>query len=81
MNTHSNPGYPGARTELLSRGEVAQILGVSRNTVLRMVDRGELPAIRVGERLIRCRRSDIEAWLASREPVNAAAARAAAEGR
>ena len=33
---------------LISTGQAAEILGVSRRTVTRMLDRGELPGIRLG---------------------------------
>lgn len=35
--------------ELITTGQAAEILGVSRRTVTRMIDRGELPAERQGE--------------------------------
>lgn len=35
--------------ELITTGQAAEILGVSRRTVARMIDRGELPAERQGE--------------------------------
>lgn len=33
--------------------EAAELLGVSHDTVSRLIDRGELPAIRVSKRLVR----------------------------
>lgn len=33
--------------------EAAQLLGVSHDTVSRLIDRGELPAIRVSKRIVR----------------------------
>lgn len=33
---------------LISTGQAAEILGVSRRTVTRMLDRGEIPGIRLG---------------------------------
>jgi excisionase family DNA binding protein len=37
----------------LTPAEVAQALRVSTDTVLRLVDRGELPALRISERIYR----------------------------
>jgi excisionase family DNA binding protein len=50
----------------LAPSEVADLLGVSHDTVLRAVARGELPAIRLGARLVRIARTDVDAWLAAR---------------
>lgn len=36
-------------SQRVTTGQAAEILGVSRRTVTRMVDRGELPAVRAGE--------------------------------
>ena len=38
---------------LLTRVEVAEVLGVSVQTVARMIGRGELEIVRVGERFVR----------------------------
>jgi excisionase family DNA binding protein len=50
---------------LLTAREVADLLGVKPETVLRWTRRGELPAFRLG-RAIRFREDDLEAWLAER---------------
>jgi excisionase family DNA binding protein len=47
---------------LLNVGEVANRLGVSRLTVWRLIDRGELPALRVGRQL-RLDPDELDAWL------------------
>jgi excisionase family DNA binding protein len=47
---------------VLSVGEVAAQLGVCRDTVYRLIQRGELPAARVGS-LLRVRRPGLEAYL------------------
>lgn len=44
---------------LLSLDQVAEILSCSRDTVRRMIARGEVPATRIGQRLIRIRQSDL----------------------
>ena len=44
----------------LSLDQTAHELGCSRDTVRRMIERGELKAYRVGKRLIRIRRADLE---------------------
>ena len=46
--------------------EVADMLGISSETVLRWVRRGLLPAIRLPGGAIRFREGDIEAWLEER---------------
>jgi excisionase family DNA binding protein len=53
-------------TGLLTAREVADLLGVSTETVLRWTRRGELPAIRLPGGAIRFRAGEIEAWLAER---------------
>ena len=48
--------------QLLRPTEVASALAVSRETVINLVERGDIPTVRVG-RQIRFRRSDIEAFM------------------
>ncbi len=51
-------------SELLDMVEVAALLGTSKRTVIRYRDSGVLPpAVRVGPRLVRWRRGDLEAWI------------------
>ncbi len=66
MRTHRVPqeGSP-ANGRLLSIDDVAGLLNVSRKTVYRLISRGELPAMRVGERL-RFRPSEIHEYLERR---------------
>lgn len=49
--------------QLLTVAEVASALRVSTMTVYRLLDRGELPRLRVG-RSYRIRTSDLDAYLA-----------------
>jgi excisionase family DNA binding protein len=49
-------------SDLLTVKEVAEILRVSQPTVLRMIEDGELPAIRVRNQW-RIRRSELDAYL------------------
>jgi excisionase family DNA binding protein len=48
---------------LLTARELAGLLGVSPETVLRWTRRGELPAIRLPGGAIRYRRDELDAWL------------------
>ncbi|MGC5628197.1 helix-turn-helix domain-containing protein [Georgenia sp. Z1344] len=50
---------PGLHDELLTIPRSAEILGTSRDTVRRMISRGELKAVRFG-RNIRIRPHDLE---------------------
>ena len=62
---HSATGYEPGPTEslrLLRIDDVADLLAISRDSVYRLVRRGLLPTVRVGER-IRFRVVDIEAYL------------------
>ncbi len=68
----------------LTTDEVLAYLQVNLRTVYRLIDAGQLPAVRVG-RLWRFRRKDIDAWLDQRQPAVPApapppAARAVAAG-
>jgi putative molybdopterin biosynthesis protein len=49
-------------TNLLSVAETAQLLRVSRATAYRLIDRGDLPAHRVGGSL-RIDRDELREWL------------------
>lgn len=67
---HDDALYEPGRSasQLLSINEVGELLGVSRDTVYRVVAR-EVPTYRVGERL-RFRASDLDAYVErNREPV------------
>jgi excisionase family DNA binding protein len=58
----------------LTAREVAELLGVSTETVLRWTRRGDLPAIRLPGGAIRYRADSLEEWLSvratSRNPVD-----------
>ena len=58
---------PGRRM-LLSVPEVAAELGCGRDTVYALLSSGLLPSVRVGARLRRIRRQDLQAYVASLEP-------------
>ncbi|WP_249020762.1 AlpA family transcriptional regulator [Conexibacter sp. S30A1] len=48
---------------LLSVRDAAQFAGVCEKTIRRAIDDGELPAQRVGERVIRLHRDAVEDWV------------------
>ncbi len=51
---------------LLTAREVAELLGVSTETILRWTRRGDLPALRLPSGAWRYRESELDAWLATR---------------
>jgi excisionase family DNA binding protein len=53
-------------TGLLTARAVADLLGVSAETVLRWTRRGELPAIRLPGGAVRFREDDLDEWLVER---------------
>lgn len=53
---------------LLTTREVAELLRISSETVLRKVRRGELPAIRLPGGAIRFRQEELDAWLVPAGP-------------
>ena len=59
------PSIGSAR--LLVAEDVGALLGVSPAFVYALVRRGELPAVRVGERYVRFRIEAVEGWIAERE--------------
>jgi excisionase family DNA binding protein len=54
-----------ARARFLTVGEVATLLRVSSMTVYRLINAGELPAVRVGKSY-RLREDDVDKYLADR---------------
>ena len=64
MADDSNPGAAGRKHCLLTAEQVAERLGVTARTVLRLVERGGLPApIRFNRKLVRWHERDIDDWL------------------
>ena len=53
-------------SRLLTAREIAEIISVSTETVLRRTRRGELPAVRLPGGAIRFREDDLERWLTAR---------------
>ena len=56
-------------TSLLAAREVADLLGVSAETILRWTRSGVIPAIRLPGGAIRFREDDLHQWLADRATV------------
>ena len=52
---------------LLSADEVAELLGVPRTLVYALARRGQLPAVRVGERYVRFREEALHGWITAQE--------------
>ena len=63
MSTVSSPS-----SDLLTRREAAKYLGVAEQTLAawQSLGRSSLPIVRIGTRLVRYRRRDLDAWLAKR---------------
>lgn len=55
--------------DVLNVDQVADLLGLGRNTVYEAANRGEIPHRRVGRRLLFSRTAVLE-WLQGKEPVN-----------
>ena len=49
--------------EWLKVPEVAEELGIPRSRAYELIQRGELPAVRIGERSIRINRAELERFL------------------
>ena len=58
-----NTNPPHAEKELLSVSEICEAYGLHPNTVRSYYRSGQLPAVNLGPRMIRIRRSDIEQLL------------------
>lgn len=52
-------------SEILKVSGVAAYTGVHANTVWSWIKRGELPSIRLGSRIVRVRKSDLDAFIES----------------
>lgn len=52
--------------KLMSYQEAADLLGLQPGTLYSMVSRRQIPHIRLGSRLVRFDRAELEAWLAER---------------
>ena len=50
--------------ELLTVKEVAELLKLNQQTIRNMIDRGEIGHVRVGQRRVRIRQSQLDAFLA-----------------
>lgn len=50
-------------TSLLSATDVAQILNISRSAAYRLIQDGSIPAVRIGERIVRVRLVDLDAYI------------------
>lgn len=48
---------------LVKTAEAASVLGVGRSTLLRLIHSGALPAVRLGPRLIRVSRGDLDRFI------------------
>ena len=50
--------------EILTVRQVAEVLGIARNSVYQAAAAGQIPSVRVGRRILFARRS-LESWLSS----------------
>jgi excisionase family DNA binding protein len=67
-----SPGPPRTQFPTFLTGpEVCRILQISASTFTRMMQRGELPGIKVTDRLWRVQQKDLEAYIAERSPTAA----------
>ena len=55
--------------QLLKPAEVAQILQISRAMAYQLLQRGEIPTVRIGT-LVRVKRSDLETYILERRDQN-----------
>ncbi len=58
-----------AAREVLNVDDVAELLGIGRNSVYDAANRGQIPHRRIGRRLIFSRAAVLE-WLAGKAPAN-----------
>ena len=55
--------------EILTRGQVAELLQVNRRTIDYWVSSQQIPHSRLGKRLVRFQKDEIRAWLKDRSMV------------
>lgn len=60
--TAHSPATPSTIDHRLTIDEAAEYVGVSPSTIRRAIARGEIPARRIGPRLVRLRMSDLDRW-------------------
>jgi excisionase family DNA binding protein len=53
-------------TPLLTVRQVAEELQIGKTTTFRLLASGAIPSIRIGGKLLRVRRADLDRWLAER---------------
>ncbi len=63
----SNSETVPAPDRILSLEEAAQIAGLGFRTLLRLRERGEIRVLKLTERRVGIRMSDLQAWIDSRE--------------
>lgn len=56
--------------KLLSIQDVAVILGMKKSNIYTMTRKKLIPFYRIGDRLIRFKQSEIEAWIMQKKEVN-----------
>ena len=66
MNITAKFERDGLPTAVLDAREAAAYLALSQSTIGRMVRRGDLPHVRMGEVGVRFRLVDLDAWLAAK---------------
>jgi excisionase family DNA binding protein len=58
--------FESAADRLMKITEAAQFLAVEPTSLYHMVSQGRVPCIRLSKRCLRFRRSDLEAWIATK---------------
>lgn len=53
--------------ELITRTQAAELLTISESSLQRLIQRGAIPAYKVGARIVRLDRADVEAYVKSRQ--------------
>jgi excisionase family DNA binding protein len=57
--------YPDLE-RILTPEQVAEILQISKSSLCRLTKRGQIPHRRIGDRIVRYNRNEIEAWMKAR---------------
>lgn len=53
--------------ELITKAQAAELLTISESSLQRLIARGALPAYKVGPRIVRLDRADVEAYVRTRQ--------------